>query len=125
MLRSLDKPPQMEMYNRTTDKDELVEKIECVMDYQGAKDPVKCKVFAPTLKKLRDIMWCKSLWANSINSPEDICRKFTSHFKASHRHTRPKKHWEPYFRPKTNPCARMLQQGGYHVKDVNNRMKVC
>jgi hypothetical protein len=41
--RGLEKPPQMDSYDRTTDPDEHIENIEAVLTYRSVQGAVKCK----------------------------------------------------------------------------------
>jgi hypothetical protein len=85
--RGLEKPPQMNSYNRTTDPDEHIENIEAVLTYRSVQGAVKCKLFVTTLR-LGAVTWFKNLRRNSISSWSHLCHEFTTHFTASR--TQPK-----------------------------------
>jgi len=46
----LEKPPQMDSYDGTTDPDEHIENIEVVLTYRSVHVAVKCKLFVTTLR---------------------------------------------------------------------------
>ena len=85
--RGLEKPPQMDSYDGTTDPDERIENIEAVLTYQSVQGAVKCKLFVTTLRR-GAVTWFKNLRRNSIDSWSDLCDEFTTHFTASR--TQPK-----------------------------------
>jgi hypothetical protein len=77
----------MDSYNGTTYPDEHIENIEAVLTYRSVQGAVKCKLFVTTLRR-GDVTWFKNLRRNSINSWNDLCHEFTTHFTASR--TQPK-----------------------------------
>jgi hypothetical protein len=54
--RGLEKPPQMDSYDGTTDPDEHIENIEAVLTYRSVQGTVKCKLFVTTLRR-GTVMW--------------------------------------------------------------------
>jgi len=85
--RGLEKPPQMDSYDGTTDLDEHIENIEAVLTYRSVQGVVKCKLFVTTLRR-EAVTWFKNLRRNSIDSWSDLCHEFTTNFTASR--TQPK-----------------------------------
>ena len=65
--RGLEKPPQMDSYDGTTDSDEHIENIEEVLTYGSVQRTIKCKLFVTTLRR-GAVMWFKNLRRNSIDS---------------------------------------------------------
>ena len=69
--RELEKPPQMDSYEGTTDLDEHIENIEVVLTYRSVQGVVKCKLFVTTLRR-GAVTWFKNLRRNSIDSWSDL-----------------------------------------------------
>jgi len=65
--RGLEKPPQMDSYDGTTDLDKHIENIEVVLTYRSVQGAVKCKLFVTTLRR-GAVTWFKNLKRNSIDS---------------------------------------------------------
>jgi len=80
--RGLEKPPQMDSYDGTSDPDEHIENIEVVLTYRSVRGAVKCKLFVTTLRR-GAMTWFKNLRRNSIDTWGDLCHVFTTHFTAS------------------------------------------
>jgi len=80
--RRLEKSPQMDSYDRTTDQDEHMENIEVVLTYRSVRDVVKCKLFVTTLRR-GAITWFKYLRRNSIDSWDNFFHEFGAHFTTS------------------------------------------
>jgi len=78
----LEKPPQMDSYDGTTDLDEHIENIEVVLTYRSVQGAGKCKLLDTTLRR-GAVTWFKNLRRNSIDSWSDLCHEFTTHFIAS------------------------------------------
>jgi len=85
--RELEKPPQMNSYDGTTDPDEHIVNIEAILIYRSMQGVVKCKLFVTTPRRGVVILF-KNLRRNSIDSWSDLCHEFTTHFTASR--TQPK-----------------------------------
>jgi hypothetical protein len=68
----LEKPPQMDSYDGTTDPDEHIENIEADLTYRSGQGVVKCKLFVTTLRR-GVVTWFKNLQINSIDSWSDLC----------------------------------------------------
>ena len=83
----LEKPPQMDSYDGTTDLEEHIENIKVVITYRSVQGAVKCKLFVTTLRR-GPVTWFKNLRRNSLDSWSDLCHEFTTHFTASR--TQPK-----------------------------------
>jgi len=49
--RGLEKPPQMDSYDGTTDPDEHIENIEAILTYRSVQGAMKCKLFVTTLRR--------------------------------------------------------------------------
>jgi len=79
--RGLEKPPQMDSYDGTSDPDEHIKNIEVVLTYLSVRGAVKCKLFVITLRR-GVVTWFKNLRRNSIDSWGDLCYEFTTHFTA-------------------------------------------
>jgi hypothetical protein len=47
----LEKPPQMDSFDKTTDPDEHIKNIEAVLTYRSVRSAIKCKLFVPTLRR--------------------------------------------------------------------------
>ncbi|MCI38005.1 hypothetical protein A2U01_0059233, partial [Trifolium medium] len=75
----LEKPPAMDIYDRSTDSVDHIENIEAVLEYRNARGSIKCKMFPTTLRK-GAMTWHKSLPPGSIDSLAELCRLFTAHF---------------------------------------------
>jgi len=45
----LEKPPQMDSYDGTTDPDKHIENIEAVLTYRSVQGAMKCKLFVSTI----------------------------------------------------------------------------
>jgi hypothetical protein len=65
--RGLEKPPQMDFYDRTIDPDEHIENTEAVFTDRSVQGAVKCKLFVTTLRR-GVVTWFKNLRRNSIDS---------------------------------------------------------
>jgi hypothetical protein len=83
----LEKPPQMDSYDGTTDPNEHIKNIEAVLTYRSVQGAVKCKLFVTTLRR-GVVTWFKNLRRISIDSWGDLCDELTTHFTASR--TQPK-----------------------------------
>jgi len=66
--RGLEKPPQMDSYDGTSDPDEYIENIEVVLMYRSVRGAMT---------------WFKNLRINSIDTWGHLCHEFTTHFTAS------------------------------------------
>jgi hypothetical protein len=53
--------------------------MDTILDYHQARGAVKCRLFVITLKGFA-MSWFKGRQDNSINSWEELCSEFTSHF---------------------------------------------
>jgi hypothetical protein len=65
--------------------DEHIEHVDSVLDYHYARGAVKCKLFVLMLKGAA-MGWFKGLRDSSIDSWEELCSEFESHFIARRRH---------------------------------------
>jgi hypothetical protein len=81
----MEKPPIIDMYDRSTDPDDHIEKIKVVLDYISVRGSIKYKFFPTTLRK-GAMAWYKSLPAGSIDTWGELCGQFTAYFTASRRH---------------------------------------
>ncbi|MCI30529.1 hypothetical protein A2U01_0051738, partial [Trifolium medium] len=64
--RTLEKPPKLETYDRTTDPNKHLEHIDTVLDYYQAEAATKCRLFMLTLKGVA-MTWFKGLKDDSID----------------------------------------------------------
>ncbi|AET02761.1 hypothetical protein MTR_8g051830 [Medicago truncatula] len=71
----LEKPPQMDPYDGTTCPDKNIKNIKSILNYRNIRGTVKCRLFATTLQK-GGKSWYKILRRESIDSWEEVCRKF-------------------------------------------------
>ncbi|GAU51788.1 hypothetical protein TSUD_415740 [Trifolium subterraneum] len=83
--RGLEKPPTLDKYDGTTDPDEHVQSVETALDYRNLRGSIKCKLFPLSLTRGASTWW-RNLPPGSIDSWEELCRMFTSHFTTSRRH---------------------------------------
>ncbi|MCH80822.1 hypothetical protein A2U01_0001596 [Trifolium medium] len=74
----------LETYDGTKDPDEHLEHIDTILDYYQAPGAIKCRLFVLTLKG-PTMTWFKGLEDDSIDSWRELCRVFSSHFKARKR----------------------------------------
>ncbi|MCI74981.1 hypothetical protein A2U01_0096247, partial [Trifolium medium] len=65
--QGLEKPPQLDTYDRLTDPDEHIENIDVLLNYRQVRGAIKCRLFPTTLRK-GAMAWYKSLPAESITS---------------------------------------------------------
>ncbi|GAU11232.1 hypothetical protein TSUD_342220 [Trifolium subterraneum] len=96
--RGLEKPPTLDKYDGTTDPDEHVQSVETALDYRNLRGSIKCKLFPLSLTRGTSTWW-RNLPPGSIDSWEELCRMFTTHFTTSRRH------------PKTVASLKAIVQG--------------
>ncbi|GAU33995.1 hypothetical protein TSUD_212560 [Trifolium subterraneum] len=96
--RGLEKPPTLDKYDGTTDPDEHVQSVETALDYRNLRGSIKCKLFPLSLTRGASTWW-RNLPPGSIDSWEELCRMFTTHFTTSRRH------------PKTVASLKAIVQG--------------
>lgn len=65
--RALEKLPTLNMYDETGDPDSHLAHFSLMMRYQGAREPVNCKIFPLTLEKFA-LDWSQELKPNSVSS---------------------------------------------------------
>ncbi|MCI51265.1 hypothetical protein A2U01_0072509, partial [Trifolium medium] len=63
----LEKPPPLDTYDGSTDRDDHIENIKVVLDYRDVQGSIKCKLFPTTLRK-GAMSWYKNLPPESIDS---------------------------------------------------------
>ncbi|GAU39181.1 hypothetical protein TSUD_372810 [Trifolium subterraneum] len=83
--RGLEKPPSLDKYDGTTDPDEHIQSIETALDYRNLRGAIKCKLIPLSLIRGASTWW-RNLPPGSIDSWEELCRMFTTHFTTSRRH---------------------------------------
>lgn len=80
----LEKPLQVNSYDKATYFDEQVENIEAILDYHNVWGAVKCRMFATTIRN-RAMLYKISLKRESIDSWKELCTQFTAYFTPSWR----------------------------------------
>ncbi|MCI40797.1 hypothetical protein A2U01_0062030, partial [Trifolium medium] len=104
-----EKPPTMDIYDGSTDPVDHIENIEAVLEYRNARESIKCKLFPTTLRK-GVMAWYMSLPPVSIDSWPELCRLFTAHFTASHRHPKTEAALEAIVQRKGEPLRAYLER---------------
>jgi len=113
----LEKPPQMDSYDRTSDLDKHIENIEFVLTYRAVRGAVKCKLFVTTLR-WRAMTWFKNLRRNSIDSWGYLCHEFTTHFTASRTHTKTVASLEAIVQGKSEPLRDYIERFNKEVVQI-------
>jgi len=109
--RRLEKPPQMDSYDGTTDQ-----------SVQGA---VKCKLFVTTLRR-GAVTWFKNLRRNFIDLWSDLCYEFTTHFTASRTQPKTVASLEAIVQGKSEPLRDYIERFNkevVHVRGADETMK--
>ncbi|GAU35399.1 hypothetical protein TSUD_160500 [Trifolium subterraneum] len=83
----LEKPSSLDKYDGTTDPDEHIQSVETALDYRNLRGAIKCRLFPLSLIRGASTWW-RNLPPGSIDSWEDLCRMFTSHFTTSRWHSK-------------------------------------
>ncbi|CAL5186312.1 unnamed protein product [Lathyrus oleraceus] len=84
--KGMEKPPNLAVYDGTTDPDDHVDNVNAMLDYRNdITGHLKCRLFSTTLRK-GAMAWYKSLAPESITSWRVMRSMFTRHFTASRRH---------------------------------------
>lgn len=124
-LRSLEKPPHLQIYDETNDPYELVKHVDYMLDYDHAQGAVKFNIFSLTLTKFA-MAWFKTLLEWSIDAWKELCDAFIAHFIA--------RKWTPIIMVVLNgvlpkwrkPCTSTLHlpksgrsSWGYWISDSN------
>jgi hypothetical protein len=123
--RGLEKSPQMDSYDGTTNPDEHNENIEAVLTYRSVQGAVKCKLFDTTLRR-GAVTWFKNLGRNSIDSWSDLCHKFTTRFSASRTQPKTVASLEAIVQGKSEPLRDYIERfnkEAVHVRGADETMK--
>ncbi|GAU51169.1 hypothetical protein TSUD_412040 [Trifolium subterraneum] len=64
---------------------EHIQSVETVLDYRNLRGAIKCKLFPLSLIRGASTWW-RNLPPSSIDSWEELCRMFTTHFTTSRWH---------------------------------------
>jgi hypothetical protein len=83
--KGLEKPPSLGQYDGQGDPDDHIAQINVNLQYRWVKGPIRCRLFATTLKK-GALDRNKSLPPGSITSWDQQCTMFSRQFIASRRH---------------------------------------
>ncbi|GAU32257.1 hypothetical protein TSUD_53840 [Trifolium subterraneum] len=79
------KIPSLDKYDGITDPDEHIQTVETALDYRNLRGAIKCKLFPLSLIRGASTWW-RNLPPGSIDSLEELCRMFTTHFTTSRWH---------------------------------------
>jgi hypothetical protein len=96
--RGLEKPSSLDKYDGTTDSDENIQSLGTTLDYRSLRGSIKCKLFPLSMIRGASAWW-RSLPQGSINSWDELCCQFKTHFTTSRRH------------PKTVAALKAIVQG--------------
>jgi hypothetical protein len=83
--KGLEKPSSLGQYDGQGDPDDHISHINVQLQYRRVKGPIRCRLFATTLKK-GALDWYKSLAPGSITSWGQLYQLFSRQFTASRRH---------------------------------------
>ncbi|XP_058776739.1 uncharacterized protein LOC131651084 [Vicia villosa] len=83
--RGMEKPPEMDLYDGTTDPEDHILSVVTMLDYHSVSGAIKCRIFPTTLRG-GAMTWYKNLPRNSVRSWAEFKDKFSHHFTASRRH---------------------------------------
>jgi hypothetical protein len=120
----LEKPPSLGQYDGQEDPDDHISHINVNLQYQRVKGPIRCRLFATTLKK--GALDCyKSLPPGSITSWGQLCTMFSRQFIASRRHPKTVASLEAIIQKENEPLRSYLERFNKEAVQVatNDNMK--
>jgi hypothetical protein len=107
--KGLEKPPNLGHYDGQGDLDDHIAHIDVQLQYRRVKGPIRCRLFATTLKK-GALDWYKSLAPGSITSWGQLCTLFSRKFTASRCHPKTVASLEDIVQKENEPIRSYLER---------------
>ncbi|XP_050876397.1 uncharacterized protein LOC127080113 [Lathyrus oleraceus] len=117
--KGMEKPPNLAVYDGTTDPDDHVDNVNAMLDYRNdITGHLKCRLFSTTLRK-GAMAWYKSLAPESITSWRVMRSMFTRHFTASRRHPKTEATLEAIVQKKNETLRSYIERFNQEAVEVD------